>query len=131
MIRREPGLRDSVTLLGEREDVPDLLATSDVFVLSSRWEGLPRAIIEAMFAGLPVVATDVGGSAELVENGATGFVVEPRNPRALAEGLQKLLDDPMLRRKMGEAGRRRALECFDIRTMLESTYMVYRTVTGL
>lgn len=77
---RKNGLSGKVYLVGEPEDIPEILAASDVFVLSSRWEGLSRAIIEAMMVGLPVVATNVGGTAELVENGITGFLVPPQNP---------------------------------------------------
>ena len=81
------GLSDRVRLMGARTDIVDLLAASDIFVLSSRSEGLPLAIIEAMMAGLPVVATRVGGVAELVEDGVTGYLVSPRDPAALATAL--------------------------------------------
>jgi glycosyltransferase involved in cell wall biosynthesis len=101
-------------LLGERDDVPELLAVSDVFVLSSRSEGLPMSVIEAMAAGLPVVASAVGGVPELVIDGETGVLVPPGDARALASALRRLLADPELRRQMGDAGRRRAEQLFDL-----------------
>jgi len=126
----ELGLRDKVIFLGERRDVPQILAASDIFVLSSNWEGLPRSIIEAMMAGLPVVATRVGGVPELVEDGVTGFLVPPRDPDALAAALQKLLNDPELRRRMGEAGREKALKEFTLDRMLRETERVYNGITN-
>jgi len=122
------GLNERVIFLGERRDVPEILAASDIFVLSSNWEGLPRSIIEAMMAGLPVVATKVGGIPELVEDGVTGFLVPPKDPRALAEALQKLIENPDLRRRMGEAGRKKALREFTLDRMLHETERVYREI---
>jgi glycosyltransferase involved in cell wall biosynthesis len=105
---------EGVELLGDREDVPDLLARSDVFVLSTLSEGMPMSILEAMAAGLPVVASAVGGIPEVVVDGETGLLVPPRDAAALAEALRRLLDDPELRRQMGAAGRARAEEHFDV-----------------
>jgi glycosyltransferase involved in cell wall biosynthesis len=101
-------------LLGERDDVPDLLAAADVFVLSSRSEGLPISILEAMAAGLPVVATRVGGVPELVVDGETGLLVPPGDARALAAALRTLLGDRELRLRLGAAGRARAEREFDL-----------------
>jgi len=122
------GLKHTVILAGERSDVPEILAASDIFVLSTNWEGLPRSIIEAMMAGLPVVATRVGGVPELVEDGVTGLLVPPKDPDALAEALQKLIADPELRRRMGEAGREKALKEFTLDRMLRETEKVYEGV---
>jgi glycosyltransferase involved in cell wall biosynthesis len=108
------GLAGSVELVGERGDVPELLAAADVFVLSSRSEALPMSIIEAMAAGLPVVSSGVGGVPELVADGETGFVVPPGDPAALAGALSRLIADPDLRRRMGTAGRARAETLFDL-----------------
>ena len=102
-----------VELLGARADVEGLLARSDVFVLSSRSEGFPVSILEAMAAGLPVVATRVGGVAEAVVHGETGFLVPAADPQALAGALAKLVADVELRRRLGAAGRARALRLFD------------------
>jgi len=125
------GLEGRVAVLGARDDVPELLRTADVFILSSHWEGMPLAVIEAMMSGLPVVATDVGGVSEAVVHGETGFLVPPGNPDALALALDRLLTDPALRRRMGEAGRRRALERFTEERMLTGTAAVYeRALSG-
>lgn len=122
------GLDHSVILAGERKDIPGILGASDIFVLSSRWEGLPYTIIEAMMAGLPIVSTCVGGLAELVVDGETGFLVPLRDPKALAKALQKFLDDGKLRRKMGKAGQEKALQEFTLDRMLTETHKVYEEV---
>jgi glycosyltransferase involved in cell wall biosynthesis len=111
---RALGLTGAVELAGERRDVAGLLADSDVFVLASRSEGAPLSIIEAMAAGLPVVASTVGGVPELVEDAATGLLAPPGDPAALAAALARLLDDPELRRRLGDAGHERARARFDL-----------------
>jgi glycosyltransferase involved in cell wall biosynthesis len=111
---RRLGLDSVVQLAGTRTDVPQLLAASDLFVLSSRSEGLPLSILEAMAAGLPVVATSVGGIPELVVDGETGFLVPPGDPQSLAGAIERLVHDPELRRRLGTAGRSRAAERFDL-----------------
>jgi glycosyltransferase involved in cell wall biosynthesis len=110
----ERGLRERIELLGERGDVPAVLASADLFVLSSRSEGFPVSILEAMAAGLPVVATDVGGVAESVVDGETGLLVPPGDPGALAAALDRLLKDSGLRQRLGTAGRERARRHFDM-----------------
>jgi glycosyltransferase involved in cell wall biosynthesis len=102
------GLGDRVLLAGERRDVSDLLARADLFVLSSRSEGLPVSVLEAMAAGLPVIASSVGGIPELVDDGETGILVEAGQAHELAAAISRLLADPGLRRRMGDAGRDRA-----------------------
>jgi glycosyltransferase involved in cell wall biosynthesis len=126
----EHRLADTVHAIGEQKAIPELLAASDLFVLSSRWEGLPYTIIEAMMAGLPVVATAVGGIPELVEEGVTGFLVPCGDPQALAERIRNLLDDRSLRRSMGEKGRQKALREFTLDQMLRKTERVYEEVFG-
>ena len=108
------GREDSVRLAGERADVPELLADSDVFVLSSRSEGLPVAVLEAMGAGLPVVASRVGGLDELVVDGETGILVPSGDHEALAAALTRMVEDRELRRRFGVAGRSRAEALFDL-----------------
>jgi glycosyltransferase involved in cell wall biosynthesis len=110
----EAELGDAGELLGERDDVPELLASADVFALSSRSEGLPLSILEAMAAGLPVVATAVGGIPELVVDGETGLLVPPGDAQALADALRRLLGDPSLRRRFGDAARERAERDFSV-----------------
>ena len=127
---RKQRVSEKVIVLGERRDIPEILRASDIFVLSTNWEGLPRSVIEAMMAGLPVVATHVGGVPELVEDGVTGFLVPPKDPQALAEALRKLIDDPELRKRMGQAGREKALREFTLDRMLRETERVYQEVLG-
>jgi glycosyltransferase involved in cell wall biosynthesis len=111
---RRLGLDGRVRLVGERDDVPKLLADSDVFVLSSRSEGLPVSVLEAMAAELPVVASRVGGLAELVVDGETGILVPPGDAPALAAALGRLIEGRDQRRRLGAAGRARAERLFDL-----------------
>jgi glycosyltransferase involved in cell wall biosynthesis len=120
------GLRERIELLGNRDDVPGVLASADVFVLSSRSEGFPISILEAMAAGLPVVATDVGGIAESVVDGETGLLVPPGDPGALAVALDRLLTDGELRRRLGTAGRERARRHFDVAAFRRAHVELYR-----
>jgi glycosyltransferase involved in cell wall biosynthesis len=103
------GLGDTVQFAGYRQDMPALLRAADVFVRPSLSEGMSLAVLEAMAAGLPVVATDVSGTRELLQNGAGGLIVPPGSPPALADALARLAADAGLRRRLGEAARARAL----------------------
>lgn len=122
------GLENCCQILGPRRDVPDLISAADVFVLSSRQEGFPITILEAMAAGKPVVATDVGGCAEAVVHGETGLIVPPEDPHALAEALKWVLTHPQDARRMGEAGRRRVEANFTVDAMVEQHSAVYEKV---
>jgi glycosyltransferase involved in cell wall biosynthesis/uncharacterized membrane protein len=119
-------LAERVELPGMRRDVPGLLAAADILVLSSRSEGLPISILEAMAAGLPVVATNVGGVSELVGDGATGFLVPPGDAKALAAALERLRRDPPLRKRFGAAARRRAERDFDLARFHDAHLRLYR-----
>jgi glycosyltransferase involved in cell wall biosynthesis len=99
-------------LVGDRHDVRALLAASQVFVLATRSEGLPLTVLEAMAAGLPVVASRVGGIPELVVDGETGLLVPPGDPVGLADAIARLLDDRRLRERLGAAGRSRVEQHF-------------------
>lgn len=120
----ERGLQDTVSLLGYRDDVPAILAASDVFVLPSFREGTPRSITEAMASGLPVVATDIAGIPEQVRDGESGYLVPTGDPGALAERLEQLLADAQMRAQMGNRGRERAKQ-FSAETMLEDLDELY------
>lgn len=122
------GVRDRLEL-GFREDVAALLDELDVVALPSWTEGLPMSLLEAMAHGRPVVATAVGGTPEVVADGETGLLVPPRDPAALAAALRRLLEDPELRRRFGEAGRRRVAERFTARAMEEKILSLYAEVT--
>jgi glycosyltransferase involved in cell wall biosynthesis len=108
--------------------VPELIAAFDVLALSSvpRSEGMPTVILEAMATGLPVAAADVGAVRELVAEGETGFVVAPEDPPALAAAIGRLLDDPQLRARLGEGGRRRFAEVFSLERLADRHAEAYR-----
>lgn len=127
-LARELGVAQRVQFLGERSDVPALLAAADLFVLASRWEGLPICIIEAMRAGLPVIASDVGGVRELVAAGETGLLIPPGDPQTLAAALQRLIQNPELRQEMGSRGRQRFACEFTAEVMVKQTLQVYEQV---
>lgn len=127
-LARQLGLEDRIHFLGQRNDVAQILARSHVFVLSSHWEGFPRSTLEAMRAGLPVVVSDVGGSAEAITEGVTGFTVRPRDREELASRMRDLARDPQRRKAMGEAGRARYEREFDFRIMMERTLALQQDV---
>ena len=115
---RDLGLSDSFSFDGGVADLRTHLASADIFVLPSRSEGFSNALVEAMAASLPVVATDVGGNAEAVQNGITGFVVPSENSDALADAIVRLLSNPALAKTMGAAGKDLATERFTTETMM-------------
>lgn len=112
------GLTDRVQFLGERPDIEKLLKTFDLFVLSSREEGIPNALLEAMAAGLPSVATAVGGTPEVLDDGRTGWLVPARDPRPLAEALADALNRPDEARRRGLEAHRVTQETMSIDTMV-------------
>jgi len=122
------GLGRRMRYLGRRDDVADILAGLDIFVLPSIIEGLSYSILEAMATGLPVVATRVGGNPELIRDGREGLLVAPRRPSRLAAALSTLIDDGGLRRRLGAGGRVRVEERFSLRTMVERYQQMYRSV---
>ncbi len=112
---KEKELENKVKFLGVRSDILQLLSESDVFILPSDWEGVPLTVLEAMATGKPVIATTVGGVSELVEDGRTGILVPPKDPKALAQAILRLAKDPAMRESMGKEGQKRAIEKFDIK----------------
>ncbi|MGH8773882.1 MAG: glycosyltransferase [Jiangellaceae bacterium] len=123
------GLSSVVVFAGSRDDVPELLAAFDVFALSSRFEGLPIALLEAMAAGLPCVATSVGGIPEVVTDGDDGMLVEPGDPDALAAALGKLLADGSLRAEVGSLARVRSRD-FQIGAAVRRIEQIYDRAVG-
>jgi glycosyltransferase involved in cell wall biosynthesis len=126
------GLERSIIFSGymSEEMLKEAYGTCDIFVLPSVWEVLPIAVLEAMSSSKPVVCTSAGGDAELVENGLNGYVVPMRDPKALAEKINELLDDPAKRARMGMASRKRAEEEFDWKLIAARTKKVYEDVLG-
>jgi len=127
-LRAELGLSECVSLPGMVEDVPGVLAGLDLVLLPSRIEGMGNALMEAMAAGRPVVATRVGGVPELVVHGQTGLLVEPDDAQGLARAVLALLADRDLRVEMGQAGRRRVLRDFTPRAMAGAMERLYLEV---
>ena len=124
------GLRDRVEFLGERRDIPEILAAGDIFALFTNWEGFPISILEAMRARLPVVASNVDGVPEAVDDGRTGYLAPAGDVAAFRNALEKLIADPDLRARMGAAGRRRFENEFTVEAMLDRTLNVYRAVVA-
>lgn len=122
------GLEDRINFMGERKDIPDILARSDIFVLASLWEGFPLSILEAMRARIPVIASDAGGSKESVLHGENGFIVPPADKTALTTALQKLIISPELRAEMGQKGRKLYEERFTFDAMADKTLSIYKRV---
>lgn len=127
-LARSLGIASSVEFAGERRDVDRILAASHAFVLSTNWEGLPISILEALRAGLPVAASNVGGVNEMVREGHNGFLVQPGNTAALAAALDRLLAGSAMRARMGRASRARFEGEFTSESMIEKTLAVYRGV---
>ena len=124
------GVGASVTLLGQREDVPDLLAAADLYVASSHLEGLCTALMDAGLAGLAVAGTTAGGIPEVVIHGQTGILVPPREPRELAGAIETLATSAERRALLGAAGAARIRELFSVDRMVRQTVEVYEQVLG-
>lgn len=121
---------ENIRLLGIRGDMPRVLSTWDIFVLCSDYEGAGISLVEAMLTGLPVVATQVGGVPEIVVDGSTGILVPPGDAKAVADAVERLAGDGELRRRMGEAGRHRALKHFTSDRMAAQLMAMYDGLAG-
>jgi glycosyltransferase involved in cell wall biosynthesis len=133
LLRRQAralGLESQVHFTGWRDDVPDVLAVCDVFVLPSESEGFGRVVVEAMAMARAVVATTVGGVPEIVRDGETGVLVPPAAPAALAAAIRSLLDDPARAARLGAAGRTRAESRFSLTAHVDGVERVYAEVLG-
>jgi glycosyltransferase involved in cell wall biosynthesis len=120
----ELGLGERLKLLGWRRDIPEILAATDIFVLTSLWEGLPRVLPQAMIMGIPIVATKVDGTPEAVTDGLNGFLVDPHDVRGMAEKIVYLLNHSEKARAMGVRGKGMTGE-FDIRKMVSEQEKLY------
>ncbi|MFQ5612353.1 MAG: glycosyltransferase [Anaerolineae bacterium] len=119
-------LRNNIHFLGSRNDIPQLLAAGDLFVLPSEWEGLPIALLEAMVAGKPIVATDLTGVKLAMIHGETGLIVPPKNPERLAEAIVHLISCPDEAQAMGQAAKLRAAREFSIQKQAGDYIALYR-----
>ena len=119
------GLLHAVTFLGQRDDVPARLADADLFVLPSRSEAFPNAVLEAMAAGLPIVASGVGGIRELIADDRTGLLVPAGDPPALADRLCRLMADPALAARLGDAARDDAHARYSFERMVAAFEQLY------
>ena len=117
---------NKLNFLDPGKRVKDLITGFDLFWLTSRAEGLPTTILEAMSCGLPVVATDVGSVHEVVKDGVTGFVVPPKDCKALARAVSTLLNNPGLRKQMGRTARLNAVKYYDIKTCTQIHLEAYK-----
>ncbi len=124
----ELNIQDSVSFLGTRADIRDLLQQSWGFVLASRWEGLPNAILEAMSCGLPCIVTRVSGNEDLITDGLNGLLVESEQPIALAEALHRLLEDAELAQRLGQQGRLMIVRNYQLSSIVERCMTLYRHV---
>jgi glycosyltransferase involved in cell wall biosynthesis len=125
-IAGELGIMDSVEFLGWRTDIVDLLQQAWGFVLPSRWEGMPGALLEAMACGLPCIATRVSGSEDIICNGVDGLLVEPEQPAELADALRRVIQDTELARRLGREGRSKVVRSYQLRHVVEQCVALYR-----
>ncbi|HMM50378.1 MAG TPA: glycosyltransferase [Burkholderiaceae bacterium] len=122
------GLRETIRLVGFRNDLPRWMGALDIVVHPAEMEGLGVSLLQASAAAVPIVASRAGGLPEAVSDGVSGLLVTPGDVPGLVEALRRLLVDPALRRRLGEAGRRRILSGFTVETMVEGNIAVYREI---
>lgn len=125
---RTLGIGSNVRFLGSVDDVAGLLAASDIHIHPSREDALPNSVLEAMSAGLPVVATDVGSIPQAVIDGSVGIVVPPATPASLAAAILKLAEDPRLRQSLGAAGRQRVVEHYSLERSVRCFEQLYQAL---
>jgi glycosyltransferase involved in cell wall biosynthesis len=124
-------LRGAVSWLGPRDDVKELLGASDIFVFPSYYrEGVPRALLEAASMGLPLVAADVPGSRDVVEDGLNGFLVQPHDSDAIADAVLRMAREPELRRRLGQRSRERAVTSYDLSVVADLIEGIYQKLLG-
>ena len=128
---REHGFLDRLHLLAQREDIPNLLAAADVFAMPSLWEGLPLALLEAMLAGRPIVASRISGIPEAVTDDVEGLLSTPGDIESLRQALGRLLSDSALRTRLGAAARARARREFTVEAMVDAYERRYRAALGI
>lgn len=125
-LANQSDLNGHVHFLGFRSDVPDLLAASDYFVLPSLWEGLPMALVEAMASGMPVIATEVAGTKQVMVSGETGLLVPPGDSEKLNEAMLYLLCEPTIAKRFGAAAKQRVIEYFSAQKQAQEHISLFR-----
>jgi glycosyltransferase involved in cell wall biosynthesis len=125
---KQRGMVDRIKILGWRDDVPQLLRALDVFVLTSRWEGMPLVLLEALACGVPVVASDIAGNRDAVEHGRTGLLADVGSPKSFAENVARLLTDHTLRHNFQVAARESAERRFSLTTTVAQVRSLYRSL---
>lgn len=126
---KDLGLNDKIIFAGTRRDIPEILAVTDIFVLSTLWEGLPIVLLEAMAAAKPVIASDVCGNREVVMNRETGILVPSRDPEMLAQVVIRLTKNRQMAKKMGQKGQIRAQKNFTLEEMVQKIVNLYLELT--
>jgi len=127
-VSKMTSFNNRIKLFGWRDDLPDLLSKMDIFFLPSRWEGLPRTVLEAMASGLPVVASCVDGTPEVVKESLTGFLVNPDDIESYINKLKVLIKDKYLRIKMGKEGREKVKKYFSYNNIIKKTINLYNQI---
>ena len=121
-------MEKNVRLLGIRKDIPELLNISDVFVLPSLWEGLPNALLEAMIAGIPVVATDIGPNLEVIEDKRTGLLVPSGNSQALADAIIEIINNSVKAAALSQAAYQDVKKRFNLERMVKEHEEFYQKI---
>ena len=128
---KNPATVHLTEIVDDQIDITRLLPAINLLAIPSLFEGMPNVALEAMAAGLPIIATSVGGTPEVVVDGKTGYLVPPRNPDALADAILKLLDNPDLCLRMGRAGRERVKKHFSIERTIKKTEQIYEDLLAV
>lgn len=128
---RELNLQKYLVLAGLRKDVPELLRCMDIFTLTSLWEGLPRVIPQAMVAGLPVVANNIDGNAEIIQDGSNGFLIAPGDAAGMADKVVQLLKDQKLKKEISAKGHETALQEFSLHDMVRKIAALYEELLSI
>jgi glycosyltransferase involved in cell wall biosynthesis len=124
----ELGIDEEVKFLGVRRDIARLMKITRIFVLPSRWEGLPLTILEAMSNRMSIIATEVGGIPEVIENGKEGILIPPEDPEALAQAVIKLLEDRKLRIELGLNAYKKVKEKYSIEVYTKNIFDLYKSL---
>jgi glycosyltransferase involved in cell wall biosynthesis len=126
---KNAGLQDVIHFLGARADVPELLPQFDLFVQPSVMEGFGLAALEAMMAGVPVVASAVGGLLEVIEDGQNGVLVPAKDPEALGKAIDRLLSDPIFMREIGAVGQEKVFRQNSLERLVQETTNIYKKIS--